>query len=256
MIEVNQVTTFSDNYIWFIVNRANNHVAIVDLGDAIPVIEKINAEKLIPYAILITHHHHDHTSGVEELLQQFDIPVYGPANENIAHRSHALQDGDIVNLEKLAISFDILDVPGHTSGAIAYYGNDMVFVGDTLFMSGCGRLFEGTPEQMYQSLTKLASLPEYTQVYCAHEYTMANLQFALTVEPDNKWIKNRIEKCKNLRENNTPTVPAPIYEEKQTNPFLRVDKIGVVQAASKYVERPLTAEEEVFTAVRQWKDNF
>lgn len=256
MINVEYVPAFNDNYIWLIIQSDNDRTAIVDPGDARPVLDRIDSSGLVPAAILITHHHGDHTGGVTELLRHFNIPVYGPRGERIPGRTHDLAEGDLVNLKDLDLQFRILDMPGHTAGAIAYYGNGMVFVGDTLFMSGCGRLFEGTPGQMHQSLGKLASLPEDTQVFCAHEYTLANLKFAAAVEPDNQDIQKRIESCQNLRRNNKATVPGSIAVEKRTNPFLRTHIPAVAEAAYRYGKQELANEIDVFAAIRYWKDNF
>lgn len=256
MIKVEPVPAFNDNYIWLIIQTDNNHVAIVDPGDATPVLTKLTTDKLIPTAILITHHHPDHVGGVKELVRHYDIPVYGPGNEQIPDRTHALSEADVVDLKDISIQFNIMEMPGHTAGAIAYYGEDMVFVGDTLFLSGCGRLFEGTPAQMHHSLTKLTALPENTQVYCGHEYTLANLKFAETVEPDNQQIKKRIEECRSLQNENIPSVPGTIAVEKQTNPFLRCHLKAVVHAANQYSKQNISNEIDVFAAIRNWKDNF
>ncbi|MFQ5660018.1 MAG: hydroxyacylglutathione hydrolase [Gammaproteobacteria bacterium] len=256
MIQVTPVPAFNDNYIWLITHNPGKHTAIVDPGDASPVLKRIEQEGLLPEAILITHHHSDHVGGVTGLLRHFTIPVYGPERESIPGRTHALKGGDKLDLPALSISFDILDVPGHTSGAIAYYGHGMVFVGDTLFMSGCGRLFEGTAAQMHHSLGRLAQLPDETLVYCAHEYTLANLRFAQAVEPGNPDIKKRIRESESLRQHNMPTVPGPLALEKRTNPFLRVHLPEIVQTASHYSGHPLREETDVFAAVRQWKDSF
>ena len=168
MIKVEPVPAFTDNYIWLIIQTDNQRVAIVDPGDAAPVLRRLHAEQLVPAAILITHHHPDHTGGVRDLLDHYAIPVYGPGTEQIPCRSHALGEGDVVELPDLSLKFGVMSIPGHTAGAIAYYSDGMVFVGDTLFMSGCGRLFEGTPAQMHQSLDRLAALPDNTLVYCGH----------------------------------------------------------------------------------------
>lgn len=256
MIEVKPIPAFNDNYIWLIIHQPSRNVAIVDPGDATPVLKAIKAERLTPKAILITHHHADHVGGVRRILEQFDIPVYGPVHEDIPARTHALEEGHSVELADLDTSFTVLNVPGHTSGAIAYYRKGMVFVGDTLFMSGCGRLFEGTAAQMHDSLSKLANLPDDTQIYCAHEYTLANLGFAQAVEPDNQHIKARIAECSALQKDNIPTVPDTLAREKLTNPFLRSQMPDVIQAASQYADQLLTEDVDVFAAVRKWKDNF
>lgn len=256
MLKVEPVPAFNDNYIWLIIQSDNNHIAIVDPGDAGPVLDRINSDNLIPSAILITHHHGDHTGGVKELLRYFKIPVYGPQGEQIPGRSQGLAEGDRVELKDLSIQFSVLDMPGHTAGAIAYYGGGMVFVGDTLFMSGCGRLFEGTPGQMHHSLRKLAALPDETLVYCAHEYTLANLKFAAAVEPGNPDIKQRIRDCQTQRNNKEPTVPGNIAVEKLTNPFLRTHVAAVAAAADRYSNSKLANEIDVFAAIRNWKDSF
>jgi hydroxyacylglutathione hydrolase len=256
MIKVEPIPAFRDNYIWFIIHEPNRKVAIVDPGDAAPVLDHVKANNLDPVAVLITHHHPDHVGGIGGILEQYRIPVYGPAHEQIPGRSHALKEGDVLDLEELGLRFEILDMPGHTSGAIAYYTDGMVFVGDTLFLSGCGRLFEGTPEQMHASLGKLAQLPDETKIYCAHEYTLANLDFALAVEPDNQDIQQQIRDCKALRSRNSPTVPGTIAREKRVNPFLRSAEAGVVQAASRHSGKALDNQVAVFAAIRKWKDTF
>lgn len=256
MIRVEPIPAFRDNYIWFIIHEQSRKVAIVDPGDAGPVLDRIRSDKLIPTAVLITHHHPDHVGGIGGITAQFHIPVYGPVHEQIPGRTHALKEGDTVELQEFNLRFDILDMPGHTSGAIAYYGHGMVFVGDTLFLSGCGRLFEGTPQQMYDSLSKLSRLPDETKIYCAHEYTLANLNFARAVEPENRDIQLQIEDCRALRDRDIPTVPGTIAMEKRVNPFLRVSQDAVVQAACRHKEQQLKGQVEIFAAIRKWKDNF
>lgn len=256
MLEIKPVPAFQDNYIWLIINPANGAAAIVDPGDATPVLDAVAENRLTPIAILATHHHGDHVGGVGRLLQYFTVPVYGPANENIPHRTYALREGDQVELPGLSTTFAILDVPGHTSGHIAYYGQGCLFIGDTLFMAGCGRLFEGTAVQMHASLNKLMRLPDDTKVYCAHEYTLANLKFAQAVEPDNTDIRARSVQSHDLRKNNIPTVPGTLALEKKTNPFLRTGVDAVIRAAEKHAGRALNDSTEVFAAVRKWKDSF
>ena len=256
MIEIKPVPAFQDNYIWMLINPDDGSTAIVDPGDATPVLDFINKKSLKPVAILTTHHHGDHVGGVNRLLQHFDIPVYGPANENIPHRTVALREGDRVELPALSARFDILDVPGHTSGHIAYYGQGCLFIGDTLFMAGCGRLFEGTADQMYVSLNKIRNLPDETRIYCAHEYTLANLKFALSVEPDNADITARLKHSEALRKEHIPTVPDTLAVEKKTNPFLRTSVDSVIKAAASHAGHDLNNGTAVFAAVRKWKDGF
>ena len=186
-MHVHPVPAFSDNYLWVL--HDDTHAVAIDPGDARPVIDYLAAQSLTLVAILCTHHHADHVGGVESLLDflqlRGNIPVYGPANERIPARTHALREGDRVAIPELSAHFSVLDVPGHTAGHIAYHGHDLLFCGDTLFACGCGRLFEGTAAQMTASLTKLKSLPPQTKVFCAHEYTMGNIKFAEAVEPGN-----------------------------------------------------------------------
>jgi len=257
MASVLHVCAFEDNYIWLIQGQsAPDRVVIVDPGDAEPVLLALETQGLIPAAILCTHHHGDHVGGVEEILQHFNIPVYGPARERIPAISHALKEGDRFTLAETDLAFHVLDVPGHTAGHIAYYGMGAVFCGDTLFSAGCGRLFEGTAEQMHASLSKLAALPETTAVYCGHEYTEANLRFALTVEPDNADAKAHRERARALRAQNLPTLPSTMGLERRINPFLRSGVASVRDATEKYIQQPLKSNVAIFTAVRRWKDNF
>jgi len=256
MIEIKAVPAFKDNYIWLIINPALSTVAIVDPGDPAPVISEIERLRLTPVAILTTHHHRDHVGGVLPLLQSYQIPVYGPANETIPGRTHALVEGDRITLSGLNTEFEVLDVPGHTSGHIAYHGNNVLFIGDTLFTCGCGRLFEGTAAQLYHSLNKVVKLANITEIYCGHEYTQANLRFALSVEPDNPDTLARRDLCQSLRDHNIPTVPADLALEKKTNPFLRVNVPEVIAATEQFTGRTLYTSVDVFTALRKWKDNF
>lgn len=254
MIQVNSIPAFKDNYIWLIGHTDSRHVAIVDPGDARPVLDMLQRQSLTPCALLLTHHHHDHVGGVAELLRHFDIPVYGPAHESVPAITHPLCEGDSMLLPELSLTFNVLDVPGHTRGAIAYYGHGGLFCGDTLFTAGCGYLFEGTPPQMYHSLCKLAALAPETQVYCGHEYTLDNLSFARIVEPHNADISARITEATRLRARSLPTVPAPLALELRTNPFLRCHIPAVIAAAETHAGRPLPTPPEVFGVVRHWKD--
>jgi hydroxyacylglutathione hydrolase len=256
MLETRPVPAFQDNYIWLIVNPIRHTVAIVDPGDATVVIEVLTSLRLVPVAILITHHHHDHVGGIEHLLQYYPVPVFGPDNELIPGRTSAVRHGDIIDIPDLDAQFQIIAVPGHTNGHIAYYGHNLLFIGDTVFMAGCGRLFEGTAAQMYASLQLVSNLPDITQIYCAHEYTLANLRFARAVEPDNADIAARIEQCNILRKANLPTVPATLAVEKKTNPFLRTNMTTVKSAAEQFAGHHLENGTDVFAQLRSWKDNY
>lgn len=248
------VTAFKDNYIWLWVNHKNSSAWVIDPGDAAPVLNFLKENHLTLQGILLTHHHWDHCNGVPGLLENYAVPIYGGCNEQFKFSVNQIQENDQVNCDD--ISFKVLDIPGHTLGHVAYYGNNILFCGDTLFTAGCGRIFEGTPEQMYSSLLKLKSLPEQTLVYCGHEYTLANLQFAAQVSPENMAVQQRLKKTKELREQNLPTVPALLSEEKITNPFLRCDSPEVMAAVSHHSGKLLTTPLSVFTELRCWKNNF
>jgi len=254
MPHVIAVHAFSDNYIWLVGAPDSPLVAIVDPGEAGPVLQALDKHRLTPAAILITHHHADHVGGVRQLLGQFDIPVYGPKHESIPGIDYPLAEGDHVVLDSIPLEFDVLDVPGHTRGHIAYYGHQMLFCGDTLFSVGCGRLFEGTAEQMHASLEKIRALPDDTAIYCAHEYTLDNIRFARVVEPDNPDLQAREAEARKLRAGNTPTVPSSLGVEKRTNPFLRSHIPAVIAAAEAFQGRALTEAAAVFGTVRHWKD--
>ena len=256
MLEIIPLPALKDNYIWLLKNEASRHVAIVDPSEAKPVLKYIETEGLIPIAIMITHHHWDHVGGILELTEQFDIPVFTPKTETVDGSTHPVGEGDIVTLSELELELRVLDVPGHTSGAVAYYDNDRVFSGDTLFTAGCGRMFEGTPPQMHASLSKFKNLSDTALLYCGHEYTVANLKFAAKVEPENKAIRERLSIAEETRNKNLPTVPETIAVEKQTNPFLRCEESSVVAAASEYTGTSLNSAADIFAAVRDWKDNF
>jgi hydroxyacylglutathione hydrolase len=230
-------------------------VVVVDPGNAAPVRQFLSGNALHLAGILMTHHHADHVGGVPELLSEWPVPVFGPANERIPGEPIRLQEGDRAEFASLGLEFSILDVPGHTAGHIAYAGHGAVFCGDTLFSAGCGRLFEGTAEQMTGSLAKLAALPEATQVYCAHEYTLSNLKFALAVEPDNVDAATYLETCRTKRSRDEATVPSNIRQERNVNPFLRCHRQTVKQAAEARAGRELNPT-EVFAVIRQWKDGF
>lgn len=253
-IQVVPISAFKDNYIWSLTD--GRRAAIVDPGDAEPVLDYLAREGLELAAILATHHHADHVGGVAELRRGRDIPVYGPKNEPISTLTHPVAGGDRVAIPALGAAFEVIDVPGHTRAHIAYYGSKLLFCGDTLFACGCGRVFEGTPAQLHASLARLAALPEDTLVYCGHEYTLSNIRFALAVEPNNASLAERERIEAQVRKANRPTVPSTIGREKATNPFLRCGKAEVIEAAARHSGTRPAGPVEVFTAIREWKNGF
>ncbi len=256
MIQVIPVPAFTDNYIWLITNDAATHCAIVDPGDAKPVLAALNRLNLTPIAILITHCHRDHVGGIEGLLTHYPgVAVYGPATEIIPHITRALGAGQTVDLDALGLQFQALDIPGHTPGHIAYYGEGSLFCGDTLFANGCGRVFGSSLETLYASLQQLAQLPAATQVYCAHEYTVDNLGFAKWVEPDNPLLDARLQESWDLLENGKPTVPFELGREFSVNPFLRTHIPEVIKRAEEVAGRETHTPADVFAVLRIWKDS-
>lgn len=253
MMEVLQVNAFDDNYIWLLRQHNRDEVLIVDPGEAGPVLQRLQHDGLKPAAILITHHHGDHTGGIRELLDYAPVPVYGPAGENIPHIGHPLHEGDTVGVAGLQLT--VIDTPGHTRGHICYYGHGALFCGDTLFAGGCGRLFEGSAEQMHHSLEKIRALPDSTQVYCAHEYTLTNLGFALIAEPENSDTQQRLHATETLHQQGLATVPSTLELEKATNPFLRSHVPSLIDAAEQFAGHSLDSGAEVFATVRRWKDS-
>lgn len=255
MLTIYPVQAFRDNYIWVMHNE--NVAVVVDPGDASPVLEYINQKYLQLAAILVTHHHSDHTGGIAQLCGEFKVPVYGPHNESIPAITNSVKEGDQVCLPELSLALTVLETPGHTAGHVVYYAENeppILFSGDTLFACGCGRIFEGTPEQMYQSLQKLANLPAETLVYSTHEYTLANMQFARMVEPGNLTLSALEKSAQQLRAQNQPTLPTTILKEKESNPFFRCDQPEVIQSACQYIQQEITDPVQVFAAIREWKN--
>jgi hydroxyacylglutathione hydrolase len=258
MFDVHPIPAFNDNYIWALRSpQQPAEVAVVDHGDAAPVLAWLEANNYSLAAILITHHHADHTGGVETLLNHASVPVYGPQNSPFEGITHPLQDGETLKL--MQHSLQVKGVPAHTKDHISYFvGGDQpqLFCGDTLFLAGCGRLFEGTARQMLAAMHYFASLPDNTEVYCTHEYSLSNLAFAASVEPANAEITRVHERCHHLRHEGLPTLPSSIEQEKQINPFMRTAEPDVISSAEHYSGNPLKTEVEVLAALREWKNRF
>ena len=256
MLEIIPIPAFQDNYMWLGINRELNCAFVVDPGEAQPVLDYLKKEGLTLSAILVTHKHPDHTDGISALAETFpEIPVYAHPTEKVATMTHPVRQGESVKLEMWPDAFKVMHIPGHTLGHVAFYTPTMLFSGDTLFGAGCGRVFEGTAAQMLSSLNQLADLPDTTLVYCGHEYTLANLEFAALIEPENVDIQERIEQTKTLRAANTPSLPSTIALEKKTNPFLRCTKKGVIMRVEDYVNRRAANPVDVFHELREWKNN-
>lgn len=252
--DVIPLSAFSDNYIWTL--RDSGYAAVVDPGDARPVLDYLAREKLELVAILNTHHHADHVGGNAELLRHFKVPVFGPHDPRIAEVTQRMADGERFTLPHFGLAFEVLEIPGHTRSHIAFYGAGMLFCGDTLFAAGCGRLFEGTPQQMHESLARLARLPDTTRVYCGHEYTLSNIRFAKAADPDNPALRELESRAQQLRDRDLPTLPSDIGQEKATNPFLRCNDPSVIASASRHAGKRLSGAVSVLAAIREWKNNF
>lgn len=264
-LQILPIPAFRDNYIWLL--SLGRQAAVVDPGDAAPVLAYLKEHYLTLDAILVTHHHADHTGGIADLLRHHPCTVYAPRLEAIPGTSVALDDGDRIHI--LGQELLVLSVPGHTRGHCAYYGakvanapnaaalaQPVLFSGDTLFGCGCGRLFEGTAAQMFASLSRLAALPPDTLVYCAHEYTQANVRFSRTVEPGNERLRLRAHQVDERRARGLATVPSSLEEELATNPFLRSREPSLQAAASEHAEQPIRDPERVFATIREWKDGY
>ena len=256
---IHTIPAFQDNYLWLFHGSDKRAAFVVDPGDAQPVLDCLKENNLELAGILITHHHPDHTGGIKDLLANNNVPVYGPDSANIPQISHRLYEGDCINLADT--NFSVLEIPGHTLDHIAFTAspqeqNPLVFCGDTLFTAGCGRIFEGSAEQMYQSLQKLAALPDATRIYCAHEYTLSNLAFATAVEPTSRALQDKTAADEGKRQQGLPTVPSTLAIERETNPFLRCHLSPLALAASQHSARELSDPVEVMREIRLWKDSF
>ena len=254
MINIEPIEAFSDNYIWLL--TTNEGSIVIDPGESSNVINYLDNNQLDLKAIFITHHHFDHTGGINEITSYYPVNVFGPIN-NVETINKRLKDGDRVSI--IGIDFEIIEIPGHTLDHIAYFsennGNPILFCGDTLFAAGCGRVFEGTFEQMYESIIKLKNLPINTKIYCGHEYTLSNLEFAKEAEPFNQDTLSRYNNVLKLREKGTPSIPSLLSTELKTNPFLRCDNKELQENISTKF-KTIKESKEIFKALRLWKDNF
>jgi len=255
MITIVPVRAFKDNYIWIIRDDMQHTAWVVDPGDASPVNQYLQEHKLELKGILITHHHSDHSGGVADLLDKWGaVPVYASTKSKVPFVSHFVKEGDEVNCGLLKLK--VVEIPGHTLDHIAFYNNEIIFCGDTLFSAGCGRVFEGTFEQMYFSLSKILKMNPSLKIYCGHEYTLQNLKFAEHVEPANQFIQDKINWASQLMTEGKPTLPSLLQDEMKMNPFLRCNESSVIQAAEKFAKNDLTTSEDVFKALREWKNQF
>ena len=258
MFDITAIPALQDNYIWAIHN--DRLAAVVDPGDAAPVLAFLDAHGLRLDSILCTHRHNDHIGGIAALREVYNVPVHGRRHPNNPHITHDLREGDKLRLDTLGIEFDIIEIPGHVDDHIAYIAPGILFCGDVLFSAGCGRNFEGTPAQLHHSLQRLAQLPDSTRVYCAHEYTAANLRFALACEPENPAVQQRVAVTRQLRAANQITLPSTIALEKSTNPFLRCTQPEIIRTLKQHGLTDTgelgVSELAAFTAMRAWKNHF
>jgi hydroxyacylglutathione hydrolase len=256
MLQITPVPAFRDNYIWVIhARRGQEHRAVlVDPGEPEAILSWLASQVARPVAVLVTHHHGDHTGALPALSARWPMPVYGPEAESISGVTHPVREGSVVDIPELALTFRVMATPGHTRGHVCYFGHGWLFSGDTLFSCGCGRLFEGSAEDMHASLRRLARLPEETQVFCAHEYTLANIGFALEVEDGNPALEARHLQARRLRKAGQPTLPSTMAQELATNPFLRCHVPALRVAISHHAGSPVNSEVAAFARLRQWKD--
>jgi hydroxyacylglutathione hydrolase len=254
IFQITQVPILKDNYIWVIINQATDQVIAIDPGEAQPLKYFLRTNQLQLNCIWITHHHADHTQGVEALVQQYAVPVYGSKCCPNPHITHRIAEPDELDFAMLNHPVKIIDIPGHTVDHIAYYLPGILFCGDTLFSAGCGRVFEGTMMQMYQSLQTIAALPDDTLLYCTHEYTLSNLKFAEMVEPDNPEILRKIAEATQQRQSNLPTLPSRLANEKLFNPFLRCHTQEVIKNVEQYSGITCDTSFAVFQQLRKWKN--
>ncbi len=249
------ILAFRDNYIWTWLDKPANKAWVVDPGEAAPVIRTLGELGVDLGGVLITHHHYDHSGGIKELLNRWpNIPIFGSYKSVIKEINSPVHEG--MEIECGPLHLKILEIPGHTLDHIAYWNDAILFSGDTLFSAGCGKVFEGTPEMMYQSLTKLINLSDSIKIYCGHEYTQANLKFAQQVEPQNPNIVSKLKIVTELREANKPTLPSLLSEEKIVNPFLRCHEENVIKSVQQHAHSSISNPIDVFTELRSWKNTF
>lgn len=246
------IPAFQDNYIWLLTTKQQTGI-IVDPGDALPVIQQLEQQQITPTAILLTHHHNDHTGGVADLIRHYpELKVYGPQETQSKGAQFIVKEGD--NIDINGMSFNVIGVPGHTAGHVAFYSAPYLFCGDTLFSAGCGRIFEGTSEQMYQSIQKLAALPDSTKVCCAHEYTISNLRFANYVLPENIEIETYLKHIVDIRSKDQPSVPTELKTEKTINLFLKCHQLDLKRKLGP--DDSTIQPWQVFKRLREMKDNY
>lgn len=253
-LRIHPIPAFQDNYIWVIDN--GQHALVVDPGTAEGVVQYLTQHHLILTTILITHHHNDHTGGIDALTEYYNPVVYGPLKEEIAGVTHGLVPGDVIDINDLGLHFAVLDFSGHTLGHIGYSAPTMLFCGDTLFSAGCGRIFEGTPERMFKALNSIKTLPLNTRIYCTHEYTQNNIEFALAVEPHNIALQQYAKTVNLLRQKHLPTLPTNLELELSVNPFLRTDQATLMEALASQYPKAIQDALSLFTFLRAWKNVF
>ncbi|PCI38366.1 MAG: hydroxyacylglutathione hydrolase [Thiotrichales bacterium] len=253
MLNITPIPAFSDNYLWIISDSKTHVAAIIDPGDANPVIRYLQNHNLSLEYIVLTHHHNDHIAGIAQLVKQYSPKVFGNQRSAGEFLDIDISHKNSINLEKLQLDLNVLHTPGHTSDHVVYFNNQHLFCGDTLFAAGCGRLFEGTHVEMFHSLQKLTKLPAQTKIYCAHEYTLQNLNFACSILPNNQDIQTRRQQVKDLREQNKITLPSTIEIELATNPFLMCINPAT---QAQFKEFNIADPVELFGHIRKLKDKF
>lgn len=254
MLQITPVPAFKDNYIWLL--RHGKHAAVIDPGDAVPVFEALRQMDLTLDAILITHHHDDHIGGVPALQQNTGARVFAPRCENHAFQYWPVHESALITLPHLDLQLQVMEIPGHTRDHVAYYGANSLFCGDTLFNCGCGRIFDGSYEALFQSLRRINALPPATALYSAHEYTRHNIHFARSVDPDNALLANYEKEVESLRQMGKPTLPTTLAHQREVNPFLRCNHPTLIAAATRHIGDLPDSELSVFCALRKMRNSF